>query len=51
MLQDQIEQKFGPSPDWVGHRLVQADTGQLRTLSRRILTADSLQSLFGDAAT
>lgn len=50
LLQDMIEQKFGPSPDWVGQRLDQADPEQLRALGRRILIAESLQGLFGDAA-
>ena len=49
MLQDLIEQKFGPTPAWVRQRLNQADATQLRGLSRRILVTDSLHELFKDS--
>ncbi|WP_144630984.1 hypothetical protein [Bordetella genomosp. 13] len=47
-LQDQLEQKFGSVPEWVPHRLQQAEPAELRGWLRRILAADSPQALFND---
>ncbi|ARP93884.1 hypothetical protein [Bordetella genomosp. 13] len=46
LLDDLAAQRFGILPDWARQRLQQADTDQLRTWSRRILAAESLQALF-----
>ncbi|WP_144639603.1 hypothetical protein [Bordetella genomosp. 13] len=50
MLQDLLEQKFGPAPAWVQQRLQQTDAEQRRGLARSMLAADSLQALFQDSA-
>jgi len=47
-LRMQIDLKFGGLPAWVDQRLKEATDEQLNTWSARILTADSIDTLFND---
>ena len=46
VLPHQIEQRFGPAPEWARTRLRSARPDQLARWCQRILTAPSLEALF-----
>lgn len=46
MLTQQIEQRFGPTPDWARTRIQSAEPEQLMRWGQLILTAPSLEALF-----
>ncbi len=48
LLHRQFRQRFGELPDWVWPRLQQADTTQLELWAERILSAGSLERVFGE---
>jgi hypothetical protein len=47
LLREQLEIKFGRLPRWADHRLTQATPVQLERWAKKVLTADSLQSVVG----
>ena len=46
ILQAQLQQKFGPLPDWASDRIQRADTETLQRWAVNVLQAESLQSVF-----
>ena len=46
VLHAMLQQKFGDLPDWVNHRLQQADTVVLHQWALRFVNAESLQEVF-----
>jgi len=47
MLREQLQERFGPLDDSVSRRLSEASPDQLLAWARRVLTADSLEQVFG----
>ena len=48
VLQSQLQQKFGPLPDWAVARIAQADTETLQQWALNLLRAESIEAVFGD---
>ncbi len=50
VLKRLLGQRFGELPEWADRRLAEADVDELDHLSDRILDAERLVDVFGDAA-
>jgi hypothetical protein len=47
LLKRQLERRFGPLPQWVSERLGCAKEDELETWSEAVLTAPTLEAVFG----
>ena len=47
-LERQLQLRFGELPDWVRERLAQAEENELGNWTDAVLSAVSLESIFGD---
>jgi Domain of unknown function (DUF4351) len=46
LLRRQIEERFGPIPEWAEDRLVERSTAELEELGLRVLKARTIEELF-----
>ena len=46
IIRAQLEERFGPLPEWVSEKFSDASEKQLMTWAKRVLTAKSLQAVF-----
>jgi hypothetical protein len=47
LLREQLRVKFGSLPKWVQGRLSKATPAQVERWARRVLTADTIEGVFG----